>query len=89
MGIARWCFAEGTAAPTVMMRGMKIYLPDWLHPWFVEVAIVLQVLLILLVAWTVRGLLRRTREAIWVSDEAWSLGGEAKRLIADARRLIA
>ena len=59
MGIARWCFAEGTAAPTVMMRGMKIYLPDWLHPWFVEVAIVLQVLLILLVAWTVRGLLRR------------------------------
>jgi hypothetical protein len=28
------------------MRGMSTYLPDWLRPWFAEVAIVLQVLLI-------------------------------------------
>ena len=41
------------------MCGMSTSLPDWLRPWFVEVAIVLQVLAILLVAWIVRWLLRR------------------------------
>ena len=41
------------------MRGMITYLPDWLRPWFAEVAIVLQVLLILVVASAVRWLLRR------------------------------
>lgn len=41
------------------MGGMTLYLPDWLRPWFAEVAIVLQVMLILLAAWTLRWLLRR------------------------------
>lgn len=38
---------------------MKDYFPDWLRPWFAELATVLEVVLILLAAWALRWLVRR------------------------------
>jgi small-conductance mechanosensitive channel len=38
---------------------MKAFLPDWVHPWLDVVTLAAQVLAILLLAWALRGLLRR------------------------------